>query len=282
MLNYLCCDSVFENLSPLCPATDMTTRRRILGVRNTFTLRIVRPFYTVAFQRSFLHREARVAGVEFLDVLCDQLEELSKTRHSYGKLNSLRFKFGQKFVREDGRIFWATDSQYTLACGTRCHRRDFLHSQGVLHGNALCCETICFVEVTNARAVGSRVDTLNLVIVRWLDTHPRACERDDLGRPLCPGPLSINNCLWTYARSATPRRSMVQPCGAASRSFNIYRQMFGATGTEQRECWTREKHAYFGFVTPDNIHDTMHMCHTFESGSAKPDLNTWLQTVRMC
>ena len=106
------------------------------------------------------------------------------------------------------------------------------------------------MEVTNARAVGSRVDTLNLVIVRWLDTHPRACERDDLGRPLCPGPLSINNCLWTYARSATPRRSMVQPCGAASRSFNIYRQMFGATGTEQRECWTREKHAYFGFVTP--------------------------------
>ena len=284
MLNYLCWDTVFEHLTDMTQTTAKRTRRRTLGLLNTITITVVpdrtRPLQCMAFQRSILHREVRLAGVEFLDLLCVHLG-LSKTRNSYKRLNPLRFKFGQKYVREDERIFWATDSTYNIGSSTRSHRRDFLHLQGVLNGHALACETVCFVQVTNAKAVGSVVDTLNLVLVRWLEPHPLAWERDDLGRPLCPGPFGINNCLWTYSRSARPRAALVEPGGTVSRSFTTYQHLFGTTESEQRELWTREQHAYFGLVTPDNILDTMHMCQTFQNGSSKPEDNTWLQTVRM-
>ena len=257
MLRYLCWDAVFKHLTRQVPdmSKDPRRQRPTPGVHNTIstTLNHDSRLDSVAFQRAILHREVRLAGVEFLDLLCVQLG-LPTTRHSYTRLNSLRFRFGQKLVRRgDERIFWATDSQYTIGSGTRRHRRDFLRLQGDHQGNALCCEALCFVEVSNARVVGSPVDKRTFVIVRWLQPDPRAWGRDELCRPLCPGPLSLNNCLWTYATTTRPRGSEVEPL-----------------------------HAYFGFVTPDNIIGTVHMCHGFVRGSSQPDHNTWLETVHMC
>ena len=257
MLTYLCWDVVFEHLTHKIPEMfkDPRRQRPTVGVHNTIytTLSHDTRLHSVGFQRSILHRELRLAGVEFLDLLCVQLG-LPTTRYSYTRLNSLCYHFGQKLVRRgDERVFWATDSQYTIGSGTRHHRRDFLRLKGVDNGDALCCEALCFVEISNARVVGSPVDKLTFVIVRWLQPDPRAWERDELCRPLCPGPLRINNCLWTYSRTERPRRAMVEPL-----------------------------HAYFGFVTPDNILHTVHMCHGFERGSSKPDCNTWLETVHMC
>ena len=283
MLNYLCWDSVFEDISKMLPQKVKKRKRVVVGVHNTFypTVHVTTGVYKQHFQRSILHSEARVSGVELLDLLCEQFS-LPKTMVSYMKLNRLCYKFGQKFVREDEQVFWATDSGYSLGKSSRCHRRDFFHLQGLHNGNALCCEAVCFLEITNAITVGASVDKLNFFLVRWLEPHPRSWEHDSLGRPLCPGPLRLNNCLWRYAKTTRPRRSMIQPTGEVSRAFDDYRHLFGETPTKQRERWTREKCAYYGLVVPENILDTMYMCNTFVDNTSRPDPDNWLQTVNMC
>ena len=284
MLKYLCWHSVFEGLSLRMSGPEKKKRNLTCGVKHTFSTTVSTlhgsRLHSMAFQRSFLHREARLAGVELLDLLCEKFR-LPKTRYSYTTLNALHFTFGQQLVREDGRTFWSTDSRY-LAQSTRSYRRDFLRLKDVVDGDALCCEAVCFVEITNAKRLKCVVDTLKFVVVRFLEPHAQSWERDRLGLPLCPGPFRINNCLWTYARTSSPRRSMVKPCGSVSIGFNTHRHMFGENQVEQHERWQREKHAYYSLVSPDEIVDTMNMCNTFEPGSSNPIPCDWLQTVQIC
>ena len=122
---------------------------------------------------------------------------------------------------------------------------------------------------------------MSFVLVRWLEPHPRVWERNVERRPVCPGQLHINNCLWSYAKTSRPRRSLVSPSGDPSRAFNTNKLLFGTTPTEQRLCWERETHAYYGLVTPDNVIGIMNLCTTFKPNSAEPRYGEWLQTVRM-
>ena len=149
---------------------------------------------------------------------------------------------------------------------------------------AFCCETICFVQIDNVRRLqldDFPSDRLDLVLVRWFSPHHTAWERDTQRLPLCAGPLSINNCLWTYSRTARPRRAFVNRAGQPSRSFNAYKHLFGKNADERAELWNREKHAYYGFVSPDSIIEKVNMSPTFQNGSALPDYGRWLETVTM-
>ena len=277
MLKYLCLLQVFEHLTPFIDTREPRTRSEKPGVRIPIHITVPDIGPSLRFQRSILHREVRLSGVEFLDLLCVKLG-LGKHRRSYVKLQSLGFHFGQKLIAQNGKTFWGTDSQYPSS--TRA-RRDMLHLNGVEHGNALGCETICFVYITNAKSVGFRVDTLTLVVVRWLEPHPDAWQRDRQHRPICQGPLHVNNCLWRYAKSPVDRRSLVETTGEYSCSFNSYRHLFGETDLDQITCVQREKRAYFGLVTTESILDTMNMCNTFLPNSDIPVYDTWLQTVTM-
>ena len=60
---------------------------------------------------------------------------------------------------------------------------------------------------------------------------------------------------------------------------NDQKNIFGRTEREQKLCWEQEKHAWFSLVTPESIMDTVHMCHTFKSGTSDLDYGVWLQTV---
>ena len=160
-----------------------------------------------------------------MDLLCDRFT-LAGTRASFTKLQTLRFVIGLKFTREDGKTFWSTDS-----------RRDILSLQGRdCNGNAFCCEAICFVHIDNVLSLqidGCESDRLVLVLVRWFSPHADSRERDCQRRPLCPGPLSINNCLWSYSRTTRIRRAFVTRAGQPSRSFNVYKHLFGNNRSKQ-------------------------------------------------
>ena len=281
MLQYLCRHRVFEQMRLLSRSTPYPKTPKP-GVR----MLIRTPcdddgvcYGSVAFQRSFMYREVRLSGVEFLDLVCDKLG-LPQSRHSYRRMKSLRFQFGQKLTRVDGKTFWGTDSQYSARTSDRT-RRDMLRLKGIERGNALSCETICFVEITNARSVGHSVDSITFVVVRWLEPHPDAWDRDVEKRPVCPGPLRANNCLWRYVKTTRERRSLVTPDGNYSESFLLHRTMFGDNRNEQHLCWSREMNAYYGLVQPDNIVNTMNMCNTFVGNTADPVYDTWLQSVRL-
>ena len=232
-----------------------------------------RNFTTVAFQSAFLHKQVPLAEVEFLNLLCSQFD-LPKTRRSYTHLQRLHFQIGLKCTREEDRkTFSAKD------------RRDMLRLRGLEQENSLCCETICFVQVDNVSALPQRNDVPDrrvLVLVRWFSPHADSWERDSLRRPLCPGPLSINNCLWTYSRTPRPRRALVDQGGQPTPVFLEYaRTACGLNNDDGLDLCNRLKHAYYGFITPDNIATRVNMAPTFQHGSAVPDYNRWLETVTM-
>lgn len=279
MLKYLSLHTVFEYLRR---QRDMNkpsiSRSERSGVRIPITITDGNIGPSLSFQRSILHREVRLSGVEFLDLLCGRLG-LPKSRNSYTRLQNLHFQFGQKFVQQHGQIYWGTDSNYPSGNDAR---RDILHLKGVVHGCALCCEAVCFVHITNVKSVGFHIDTLTLAVVRWLEGHPDAWQRDNDQRPVVQGPLHVNNCLWRYATSPSDRKALVDPATASfSRSFISYRHLFGNTEEEQKTCWKREKRAYYGLVDPESILGTMNMCNTFEPNTAVPVYDTWMQTVCM-
>ena len=116
--------------------------------------------HTVAQQQSFLHKEARIARVELMDLLCSRLQ-LAKTRLSYTIMNQLKWSFGQKLVTSGRTTFWATDSNYICPTSeNKCRRRDKFLLLGTekiaitsaddreeLTPTAYCCEAVCFLSV---------------------------------------------------------------------------------------------------------------------------------------
>ena len=151
-------------------------------------------------------------------------------------------------------------------------------------GNSFCCETICFVQVDNVKTLPRQrpdaPDRRVLVLVRWFSAHADSWERDSLRRPLCPGPLSVNNCLWAYSRTPTPRRALCdQGGGQPSQGFREHARACGINNL--MDVWNREKHAYYGFIKPDSIASKVNMAPTFQRGTAIPDYSRWLETVTM-
>lgn len=297
MLQYLLLHSLFEDMKLFdYPAAMPALKMMTYGVRVPLCdMRMGVGFGTVAFQQSFLHPEARIARVEFLDLLCDKFG-IPKTRRSYGKLEHLTYALGQKLIRRDGKILWATDSKYTHDVNNRAQRRrDILFIKGE-EGvderlNAFCCESVLFCTVSQLHRAQFDIPatlqqdpndggSLTFVLARWFEPHPAAGHtRDSQNRPVCPGPLHINHCLWRYAHSARERRALVTASGTPTAGFRACLSYFGSSESQQTLTFEAEKHAYFGLLSPDNILSRANMCPAFVANTSKLDMNTWLQTV---
>ena len=207
---------------------------------------------------------------------------------SYALLRCLRWSFGQKLTRQDGKVFWATDSKYPF--GVTKKRRDILRIHGTerVNGcpNSLCCEAILFVTVSGLKDaaglgdVAGQGDAIELLLGRWFSPHPSTGNcRDDEHRPLCPGPCNINHCLWTYAKASTNRRSLFDTDGTRSRMFNAQRHLFGQTVGDQTFRAELDRNAYFGLIDVDSIINVVYMTTQFVDDGDVQDYTTWLETV---
>ena len=96
-------------------------------------------------------------------------------------------------------------------------------------------------------------DSIHLILVRYLEAHPLAVSRDSEHRPVCPGPLYINNCLWRYARSLSPRGILRNRDNSPSLAYLTQTHVFGQTPAEQTRNYTRECSVYYSFIYPDHI-----------------------------
>ena len=136
--------------------------------------------------------------------------------------------------------------------------------------NALCCQAVCFLSLHNVstfryrggtlpRFITKRVheDSLTFVLGRWFEPHPNARERDKQFRPICPGMLHINHCLWRFAIARKHRRALSRQNGTTT-TLAVNRQavFFGRNMEEQRLRLSKEKFAYFCLVDPDSITGT--------------------------
>ena len=302
MLRYLCLRTLFDTLyDDYYRAADTTkiTRKYSAGVKVPLCAMGDQPFASVRFQESILHPEARIARVELLDLLCDLLQ-LPRNRDSYTKLQELHYALGQKFIRSDGFTIWATHSKYSFDGSAdnryQRQRRDILflkgsETDGQEIPSALCCEAVCFVTITQWESVQFPIPlhmrssivggSLSLVLGRWFTPHRDAVQRDACLRPLAPGPLGINHCLWTYSQAPRSRRVLVNAQGVPTAAFRRQAHLFGRTADEQRHCLDREKYAYYALISPKSIARRANMCPTFIPGTSTPDTSTWLETVTM-
>ena len=264
-----------------------------------------RDFHIPAMQGKFLHPEARVARVELLDLVCNKLV-LPNSIPSYHFLASLDWTFGQKLT--NGReAFWATDTQYPYFGGSgRCKRRDivsldetentdvYLPDESiVVKETRLCCEIICFVTIRGLKRayknkrwqvpaevltnIEPNTDTLTMFLGRYFEPHHMARERDDLHRPICPGPLALNHCLWTYAYSRHPRRILMER-RLPTAFFKTQRFIFGSTPALQDRRWQDEVHAYLCIHFPSQIRKRAYMTREYRDDTLEYS-DTWLETI---
>ena len=294
MTTYLCNHTVFEHLKDFFPSPPSSGP--VCDV--TYGVKVLLPslmtgdgaFTTQRFQRTLLHEEIAVTRVELMDMLCDQFV-LPKTLATYHDFERLGFEFAQKFISSCGETYWATDTRYpyTNTFGQRV-RRDSLFIKGsvkrkyrlqdgrrVERWDSLCAETTCFLKVSGLSQLSMPAldpnvtpfrkefrnachnDSITFLLVRWFEPHPDSHQRDDMNRPVCPGPLHINHCLWTYAKTDNPRRSL--PGSAMS--------------------WTRtQKRAYYGLIFPHNVLNKVNITPCFLNGSTDTG-NTFLESVTL-
>ena len=290
MLHYLCLRSLFDDLREYVSCGDLPKLRTLtFGVR--LPLCSMGSGFTCArFQGTILHREARIFRVELLDLLCDKFG-LTKTRTSYKKLESLRYVIGQKLVRRDGSVLWATDTKFAGG-GIHRRRRDVLFVEGFEtvnnQRNALCCEAVAFVCVSNFLNSDIRLPTdvrseihqgeLYLILGRYFAPCPIAVVRDRRNRPVCPGPLWINHCLWRYARANSNRSALVTASGAPTTHYQRQSHLFGNTPEERTAELNRSIRAYHTLLFPSNILYRANMSPCFVPGTSQLDHDTWLQT----
>ena len=296
MQSYLKSSYLFEEMLRDTPTPVATRRPPATGISGLIATHMPSgdELLEPAEQRRFIHPEIRLACYEFLDLLCDQFL-LRPSRESYSKLLDLEFHFGQKLIQTGGKIYWATDSRYNhiVNASGECRRRDALRLQGVestpTHTNALCCEAVAFVAVENISRLTlpdhllEQVthDSLTFVIGRWFEPHKDAVTRDSESRPICPGPLFINHCLWKYAVAERDRRAIVTRTGARTAAVQSQLRAFGPTTKSQNACLESERRAYYGLVLPANIVSTCNMCPVFVPGTSEPDNTTWLESVTL-
>ena len=249
-------------------------------------------------QRSILHPNVRIGRVELLNLMCTAFG-IPHTRRSYALLGKLLWAFDQRLKMTDGTIYWATDDEYSPAANRR--RRDiFLMKksesvkvrlpcgQVVERDTAMCCQAMVFVTVSNITEIfghpgptGFKGDSCTFVLVRWLQAHPDATERNTRDLPLCPAPFNINHALWQYA--ATDRvRSLIYDSNhdRPTKHFEVYAPMFGKTREVQMQRLQAEKRAYFGLVYPHEIESIAHMCKEFQHNTTL-ESSTWLHTINM-
>ena len=217
--------------------------------------------------------------IEFATLVLHEMQ-IRPCPATFAKFQTLQFQFARRFIRSDGLVLRA---DYTAVA-----HRDIYRFKGVDNAtdNALCAEAVCFVNIMNMQSVQPEgEDSQTHVLIRWLEPHPDSFERDQLRRPVCPGPFHINHCLWRYAQTNTHRTALATVSGTRvqmSRAFTGQRYIFGASVEAQNECRRHELHAWYGLVQPENIEEITNMCPVFKRGSHMLDSQTWLQTVSMC
>ena len=242
-------------------------------------------------QSTFLHSEALVARHELMDLLCEELK-LPRNRVTYSRMCYLGWYFGQKLIRQDGKIFWATDTRYPYG-GLRRDNLRIAGSEVTGTGrnkrvSALCCQAVLFLTVTNLSTLRTSTSTISnntmtFVLGRWFRPHETVRLRDGDNLPICPGPLQTNHCLWKHALSERPREALAtknnpdRPCAA----FERQKRLFGVDRDEQLARFELDKHAYYCLLTTDTIIDTMNMCPEFIADTHKPDYTRWLQSVTL-
>ena len=121
-------------------------------------------------------------------------------------------------------------------------------------------------------------DNIDFVLVRYFSPHLSAYERDTELRPICPGPLRLNHCLWKFSKSARFRRSMCKRDGTPSRYFEEQGHVFGSTSAQRHRCFEEEKFAYYGLLAPKHIQRTVHMTPEFVDDTMSLS-DTWIETV---
>ena len=323
MLNYLCYHQVFEQIRklyfplikiptrrvPFRDRLNVPLRRWVVGaVNHAADVTLGNDVTSVESQSQFLHKEVRLAKFEILDLMCKRAG-LQATLHSYSLLGRLKWTFGQKLTTATGHTFWATDTQYSAyGYGNRRKRRDIIRVGGteevpvllpnqtvVQKNTALCCETICFIQISGWKDADlgnfrlsaelqaevdsnfSPEDTLTFVLVRWLSPHPDAWDRDSMCRPICPGPYKLNHCLWQYSVTTQPRKSLANEDETPTEAFHHQRHLFGGTPYQQTHTRKRELHAYYGLVLPSAIQEQIHATREFNIDGTLSD--TWIQSV---
>lgn len=95
-------------------------------------------------------------------------------------------------------------------------------------------------------------DFLNLILIRWFSPHPTATERNSQDLHLCPGPLSINHCVWRYSRSTFNRPILINNDGRPTRYFNEQSLYFDKTRTQQLRCPESESREYYDLILMDS------------------------------
>ena len=296
MLRWLLLRSLFDDLKKLSIDTAaIRTQKYSCGLGSLlFELKTTNRFASVAFQETILHPEVRLAGVELLTLLCNKFG-LADTLASYTRLEALFYNCGQKFTTKNGYTMWATDSQYLCDGRKDRRRRDVLFIDGSEEitrttRSALCCEAVMFITVSNFDMADFEIPpqvrldcddsgSLTLILGRWLAPHDTVFERDSCNRPICPGPLHINHCLWKYASAGRRRAALVTPAGPPTGLFNRQFHYFGPTLQQAKKTLKEEERAYFGLLSPTNVKETVTMCPAFVPNTSIPDPNTWLQTV---
>ena len=133
MQEYLCQHTLFEKLVSIHESNNQTTQktRRVSvssGVSMRLNISMGTNLTSTTQQREFLHRQVRVARVELLDLLCNELQ-VPKSRQSYSSFSWLSWNFGQKLTMPNGVSYWATDTSYTSG-GVSSPRRDVFLLRG--------------------------------------------------------------------------------------------------------------------------------------------------------
>ena len=319
MLNFLCNHLIFDHIEvqgepPRTPPRrvraqiNVPLRTYIHGVGRGPDVTMGRDLNEVDTQSRILHCEARVARVELMDLVCAKFG-MPKTRRSYEALGKhLEWTFGQRMVTVSGHTYYATDSQYLRFGGTaRTKRRAKLRMAGrervacrMLNGNldtlptALCCQVVCFFSISGiSNFVGEcnvdvpdhllddlKDDSMSLMLVRWFSPHPTAFERDELCRPICPGPFRENHCLWQFAKTTHYRLSICNADGTPNQNFRNQEHMFGDTNHKRMQCFEDEKQAYYDVLSPLAIQGRVHMTREYIEATMTRS-QTWIETVTL-
>lgn len=214
----------------------------------------------------------------------------------------------QKLVKADLNTYWATDTRYGgFPDASRCKRRCIFKMSGhedvhvtlpdgtrEKRRTTLCCQAVCFISIRGVADVLRLLNTalpenmlsevkddgIIFILVRYFSPHPLACERDSDWRPICPGPLRLNHCLWKYAKSARFRKSMCKPDSNPNTNFLQQGHIFGYTNEKRLECFENEKFAYFGLLSPNSVVRRVPMTQEFQTDSLSMS-DTWIETVTL-
>ena len=239
-------------------------------------------------QQSFLHEQALITRHEVMGLLCKHFL-LPKTPVTYSSMNELGWHFAQKLIRQDGKTFWATDTRFPYG-GLRRDNLRIIGSEYTGTGsnkrrNALCCQAVLFLTVTNLTTIlrhartSVATNTMTFVLGRWFQPHQSVRLRDNDNRPICSGPLKTNHCLWKYAQSERSRKAMVGDNNRPSAAFEQQRRLFGADRNQQNRRYECDKQAYYCLLETNSIVGTMNMCPQFIGNTSDVDYSTWLQSV---